>query len=72
MSLLARSIIIDYVFEDGNKRTAVAIIMTYLDAHQYQYNPDRIAQLVLQISKKNIKNITKIGIMINHATQPTT
>lgn len=65
MSLLVRSIIIDQVFEDGNKRTAAAIIMTYLDTHQY--NPDKIAQLVLQISKKNIKNVTKIGIMINHA-----
>ena len=68
MCLLTRTIVIDHVFEDGNKRTTTAVIMAYLDLNGYVYNPDLISKVVLRIAQSNIKNITKIGILINHAT----
>ena len=68
MSLLVRAMAIDHVFEDGNKRTAAAVIMAYLDMNGYAYNPDKVSQVVLRIAKANIKDITKIGILINNVT----
>ncbi len=68
MCLLTRTILLDHVFEDGNKRTAAAVIMAYLDMNSYSYNPDKVSQVVLRIAKKNIKDITKIGILIKNAT----
>ncbi|MBI2668700.1 Fic family protein [Candidatus Woesearchaeota archaeon] len=66
MCLLARAILVDHVFEDGNKRTAAAVIMLYLNVNGQSFNADNIAKIVLQISKKNIKNINTIGRLINH------
>ncbi len=68
MCLLARALLLDHVFEDGNKRTAAALIMAYLDWGGYNYNPDRISEIVTRIAKKNIKDVTKIGILIKNAT----
>ena len=67
MCLLSRTILLDHVFEDGNKRTATGVIMTYLDLNGQTYNPDKIAQIVLQITKQNVSSITKIGRLINYA-----
>ncbi len=69
MCLLTRSILVDHIFEDGNKRTAVAVIMAYFDMHSYAYNPDRIASTVLKITRSNIQNINTIGRIINHARE---
>ena len=67
MCLLTRSIALDHIFEDGNKRTAMAVIIAYLDWQNYNYNPDSISKVVLKIAKSNIKDINKIGRLIHHA-----
>ena len=69
MCLLTRAILLDHIFEDGNKRTAAAVIMAYLDLNEQHYNPDDINRTVLKITKQNINNIQKIGRLINHATR---
>ncbi|MFH1065021.1 MAG: hypothetical protein V1734_00765 [Nanoarchaeota archaeon] len=69
MCLLARAILIDHIFEDGNKRTAAAVIMAYLDMNNYNYNPDKVAEVVLGIAKKSIKDTNKIGRMIKNAIE---
>lgn len=66
MCLLTRAILVDHIFEDGNKRTAAAVIMAYLDMERYQYNPDDIARLVLQLAKKRTSSIATIGRVIHH------
>ncbi|MBI4152452.1 Fic family protein [Candidatus Woesearchaeota archaeon] len=66
MCLLTRAILIDHVFEDGNKRTAAAMIMAYLDMNDYTYNPDAIGKIVLLVARKNITDTNKIGRMIKH------
>jgi len=67
MCLLVRAILIDHLFEDGNKRTAAAVIMAYLDMNSYNYNPDKVAETVLMIAKKSIKDVNKIGRLIKNA-----
>ena len=69
MCIIVRSIILDQIFEDGNKRTATAIIMTYFDIHGHSYNDDRVIQVVLRITKHNIKEINKIERLLNYATK---
>ena len=66
MCLLTRAILIDHIFEDGNKRTAAAMIMAYLDMNDYTYNSDTIGKIVLRIARKNITDVNKIGRMIKH------
>ncbi len=68
MCLLARTIILDHVFEDGNKRTGAAIIMAYLDMNNYHYNPDQISQIAIRIAKSHIRDTVKIGVLIKNAT----
>lgn len=68
MCLLIRTILLDHVFEDGNKRTAAAVIVAYLDTNGYSYDPDKISRIVTRIVKSNVKSTTKIGILIKNAT----
>ena len=54
LAFLVRAILLDHVFEDGNKRTAAAVIMTYLDINNMSYNKDKIGQIIIRILKKKI------------------
>ena len=60
VSYLIRSILVDHVFSDGNKRTALAIVMFYLEERNLQYDKEKLMRLVWIISKKNVKDINKI------------
>lgn len=68
MCLLTRTVVLDHVFEDGNKRTGAAVIMAYLEMNDYHYDPDKISQIVIRIAKSHIRDTTKIGILIKNAT----
>lgn len=68
MCLLVRCIVLDHVFEDGNKRTGAAVIMAYLEMNNYHYDPDKISHIVIRIAKSHIRDTTKIGILIKNAT----
>jgi prophage maintenance system killer protein len=67
LALISRAIIVDHVFEDGNKRTAAMVIMYYFTEYSIGFDKNKIARLVLDIAKKNIKDITKIKRMIKNA-----
>lgn len=69
MCLLTRAILLDHVFEDGNKRTAATIILTYLEMNGHHYDRDKINQTVLRITKSNIKDVSRIGRLIKNATK---
>ena len=69
MCLLVRAILIDHIFEDGNKRTAGAVIMAYLDSNGILYNPDHIPKTVLIITKSNQTNINQIGRLLRNVFQ---
>ena len=59
-AILTRSILIDHVFEDGNKRTAAAAIMLLMDLNKIRFNPEKIPKIVVKILKNNITNVTEI------------
>ena len=57
---ISRAIIVDHVFEDGNKRTTAAIIGAYYAELEIGFSNEKIRKLVLDVSSKNITNIPKI------------
>lgn len=66
-AILSRAIIVDHVFEDGNKRTAAGIIGAIMEMNNIPYSEQRIYHTVLLIAKKNIKSILKIEEGIKNA-----
>lgn len=68
LAIMVRSILIDHVFEEGNKRTTAAVIMTWLEMHNLSYNKDKINALIIRMLKENITNIEKITEMIRDVT----
>lgn len=63
---LVRAVLIDHPFEDGNKRTAAALIVAYLEAYNQPYDENKISQLVVKIIKQNTIGIKKIRRLIQN------
>ncbi len=68
-AILSRAILIDHVFEDGNKRTTAGVIATIMEMNNMDYNPEKIAQLVVRIAKENITSVKQIEKVIMHARE---
>ena len=68
-AMLTRAILIDHVFEDGNKRTAAAVIMVYFQTNNIHYNPDNVNKIVVQMLKKNITNMRTIERLIKNVIE---
>lgn len=58
---LVRSLLIDHVFHDGNKRTTFLLITLYFDDHKKGYDDQRIVNAVRKIARKNLTDINKIA-----------
>ncbi len=67
LAYLIRSIALDHVFEEGNKRTAAAVMIAYAQAHKKEYDIYKVDQVVVQIIKKNINDIARIRRLIKDA-----
>ncbi|MBI2146321.1 Fic family protein [Candidatus Woesearchaeota archaeon] len=66
---LTRSIIVDHVFEDGNKRTAAAVIAAMVHMHDFDFNQEGIDKIVIDLAKKSPQDIRKIARLLKHALQ---
>ena len=66
-AVFARTILLDHVFEDGNKRTAAAVVMLLMEMHGVAYDPGAMPKIILKIIKQNITSITKLERGIRHA-----
>ena len=64
LAYLARAILNDHVFSEGNKRTFAALIIAVLEEKKLAYDPYRIDKLITEIIIKNITNINLIRRMI--------
>lgn len=64
---LVRAILIDHIFEDGNKRTAVAIIAYYFEEKNYNYNLDEINKIIIKMLKNNTTSIDEIERLLENA-----
>jgi prophage maintenance system killer protein len=64
LAWLVRAILMDHVFEEGNKRTVALLIKTYAEFEGYATYDDRIVKMVKDIITTNITSITRIEDMI--------
>ncbi len=65
-SVLVRVILIDHVFDEGNKRTAASIMISYFEAKEIRYKPETVARIITTILMKNITNLITIERMIKN------
>ena len=66
LAYLVRAILIDHVFEEGNKRTAAALIMDFIEIQKLAYDSYKVDKLIIEIIKKNITDINKIRRLIKN------
>ncbi len=64
---LIRAIALDHIFEEGNKRTALAVLLAYFEANKKAYDIYRVEKVIIDIILKNITSIEKIRSMIKNA-----
>lgn len=67
LAYIIRSILLDHVFEEGNKRTAAALICAFIEFHNLAYNPYKVDSIIIEMLNKNIKDINKIRRIIKNA-----
>ncbi|MBN1377564.1 Fic family protein [Candidatus Woesearchaeota archaeon] len=67
LSYLLRSILVDHVFEDGNKRTALSLAIYYFEEKQVNIDKEKLTGIIWQISKNNVTNINKIMRLLKDA-----
>ena len=67
LAWLIRAILIDHVFEEGNKRTAALLIKSYAEYEHSETYDDKIVKLIKEVILKNITSIKKIEDMIKDA-----
>lgn len=63
-AILSRAILVDHVFEDGNKRTAAGAVMTIMRMNNIPFIPGKIDNIVVEITKKNITKIRDVEKVI--------
>ena len=68
-AILSRAILIDHVFEDGNKRTTAGTIMTIMEMNNIAFVPTKIDNIVIDITKKNMTKIKDIEKVISHGRE---
>ena len=67
LSFLVRAILIDHVFQEGNKRTTLGLIIGVLDDLKFGYDPTRLEINLIKILKENITDIKRIRRLIKDA-----
>jgi len=67
LAYLVRAIVMDHVFEEGNKRTAVAVMVVYIEASKKRYDEYKVDIIIRDLIKKNIVDISRIRSMIKNA-----
>ena len=70
LSYIVRSLLVDHCFEDGNKRTAIIVIMTYFENNNLDCDKDKLIKIVWSVAKKNVTDINKLMRMIKNAIVP--
>lgn len=60
LAYLVRAILIDHVFQEGNKRTIAALIVYFFEEHKVAYDPYKVDRVIVEIVKKNINNLEQI------------
>ncbi len=64
---IVRAVLIDHVFEDGNKRTSAAVIIAFFKDNDIQFDQQEIPKGIAKILRKNITSLAAIEQVIQNA-----
>ena len=67
LAYLTRAILLDHVFEEGNKRTAALLIKAYAEYERHKTYDDKVVKIIKEVILKNISSIARIEDMIKDA-----
>ncbi len=67
LAYLARAILLDHVFEEGNKRTAALLIKAYSEYEGHKTYDDRLIKLIKKIIIEKVSSINTIEELIKDA-----
>ncbi len=60
LAYIVRAMLIDHVFEEGNKRTSAVVIAHFFEYHNVAYDPYRVDKIIAEIIIDSISNIEQI------------
>ena len=66
LSYLTRSLLVDDVFVDGNKRTCLLTIIYFLEKNKKEYDREKPTHLIKKIAKNSITNPLMIMRLIHN------
>lgn len=64
LSYIIRSLLIDHAFRDGNKRTALALILIYFEHRDVVFDREKVVVTMHKIAKNNVNNVNNIVRLI--------
>ena len=64
LALIIRAILVDHVFEEGNKRTAALLMKAYAEYEGFGTYDSRVVRMIKEIILRNITSINRIEEMI--------
>lgn len=64
LAYVVRALLVGHAFEDYNKRTAVATMVTTFEGMKLAYDPYAVDNLVTRIARKNVRNVKTIRSMM--------
>lgn len=67
LAYILRSLLVDHAFNDGNKRTALAVTIVYLQEREISFDKEKLVKVIYEIAKKNYTSIDKIMRTIKNA-----
>ena len=67
LAYLLRAILVDYPFTDGNKRTAMFVVLAFANEHDRKVDRELLLHQVVSIARKNITDIRNIADRVNGA-----
>ena len=67
LAYLLRAILVDHPFTDGNKRTAMFVVLAFANEHNKKVDRELLLHQVVSIAKKNLIDIRNIADRVNSA-----
>ncbi len=67
LAFLVRAILVDHVFEEGNKRTAALLVKSYAEYERCETYDDKAVKMIKSVIMKNITSLKKIEELIKDA-----
>ena len=64
VAFLVKGLLVDNIFEDGNKRTTAVIIAASYTEFEISFDSRRLSEVVVEIESKDIADIDKIKELI--------